>query len=69
MTLFEFGRLTTHEQFVALWDYGKYLGYRKEDKYYYMFYQLEELYLEMKYNPSSRSVEGYKTYTNPNLFN
>jgi len=63
MTLFEFSKLTTHEQFIALWDYGKYLGYRKEADYYYTFYQLEELYLELKYNRFSKAVEGYKTYT------
>lgn|GEM_PF-6330100 len=67
MTLFEFGKLTTHEQFVALWDHGKHLGYRKEGDYYFAFYQLQELYLELKYNSVTRTVEGYKGYTNPNV--
>ena len=67
MTLFEFGKLSTHEQFVALWDYGKYLGYRKDGYYYYTFYHLDGLYLELKYNSITNIVEGYKSYSNPNL--
>jgi len=69
MTLFEFGKLSTHEQFVSLWDYGRHLGYRKEGNFYFIFYQLEELYLELKYNVSTKAVEGYKAYSNPNLNN
>jgi hypothetical protein len=67
MTPFEFDNLTTHEQFVALYDYGKYLGHRKEHNYYYTFYRLEEIYLEFKYNALSRMIEGYKIFPDPNL--
>ena len=66
MTFFEFGKLTINERLIVLWDYGKYLGYRREGDYYYTFYQLDELYLEMKYNSQSKTFEGYKSYMNPN---
>jgi hypothetical protein len=67
MTLFEFGKLSTHEQFVALWDYGQHLGYRRQGEYYFAFYQLQGLYLELKYNAVTKTVEGYKGYSNPNV--
>jgi hypothetical protein len=67
MTITEFDQLTTHEKFVALWDNGKYLCHRKEGKYYYTLYQMEGLYLELIYNSVNKTVEGYKSYGDPNI--
>jgi len=67
MTLTEFEQLSTHEKFVALWDYGKYLSHRREGKYFFTLYKMEGLYLELIYNSINKTVEGYKGYKDPNL--
>jgi len=66
ITLYEFNSLSEFEKGAALWDYGIHLTERFDEAYGYSLYQLNDFYVEVKYNGGINEITkftSFNTYT------
>ncbi len=66
ITLYEFNSLNEFEKGEALWEYGVHVSERFEGECGYALYQLNNFYVEVKYNGSINEISkftSFSTYT------
>ena len=68
MTLYQFKLLDKMEQIEAVWD-SPLLATIEDDDFIYDLHQIHSFYAEVKYRKPGRTLNGMKTFKNPDLLN
>ena len=64
ITLYEFNSLNEYEKGAALWDYGVHVSERFDNEYGYSLYQLNDFYVEVKYNGDINEISKFTSFRN-----
>lgn len=63
MTLYKFNKLREVEQFDILLSDGVIIGRRKDKSYDYVLYQLNNIYIELKYYRDYKTMPAMRGFT------
>ena len=62
--LYEFNVIDEFDKGAALWDYGVHLTERFDEEYGYSLYQLNDFYMEIKYNGCENEISRFTSFRN-----
>jgi hypothetical protein len=64
ITLYEFNSLDEFEKGAALWEYGVHVTERFDEECGYSLYQLNDFYVEVKYNDGANEISRFTSFRN-----